>query len=1057
MKKHLIKYLFLFLLGSHLSYAYCQLNNFKNFGTKEGLAGSNVNGIFQDSRGYLWFGTQTGLSRFDGKIFKNLSSNEGLISNEVTCINEDKQGNIWIGTTRGVSKYDGMKFTNYTTEQGLADNNIHFIYIDDLNFIWFATDTGGVVKYDGKEFKKITKEDGLLSNMIFAITKDNKDNYWFATYNGISKYDGKKIINFSQNEEVSNKAFYSILIDTKGNLWFGGVVRNGIVKYDGAKFEKINLPNKLSKEDNIFSLVEDSKQNIWLATDQEGALKYDGKDFTLFNENNGLSSNQVYSIIGDYEGNIWIGTNNGGADLYNNESFVTYTDKQGLSSNKIGGIYSDETNSMLIGTQGFGLNILNDNKTITQINELKNTSIISINQNKEGDIYAGVVNDGVYVLKKGGNKFSIKTHINHNTKDKKNNIVEPLKIVFDKKGNTWIGDFGSGLFCINKNNEIKNYNTLNGFASNSIFTLFEDSNDNLWIGTSDAGVIVFNGETFISYSEKDGLADKSVWSITENDNHILFFGTKEKGICCYNPSSIKTGSQKFKTISTTDGLCSNFIEALVWDNVAKCLWAGTEKGINKIKLTSGLDVQSIRYFGEQEGFKGGEVNIIEISKTNPDIIWFGTNNGLCCYNRKFDFQNTTAPKLILTEILLAYKAVDWKKYSDSVDTKNNLPENLILSHSDNHLTLHFKALTTDKIMYSFILEGQDTAWSPLSTSTEANFSNIASGKTYTFKVKAINSNGVLNINPVSFTFTILSPWWQTLWFYAIAILVMVIFVYSFINYRTSKIAKEKKVLEETVNERTKELSESNKNIRDSITYSKRIQNAILPSSKMIKEHLPNSFVLYKPKDIVAGDFYWLEPVDDLILFAACDCTGHGVPGAMVSVVCNNALYSAIRDFGLRKPDEILTKTAELVIENFAKSEEEINDGMDVSFCCYNSKTKVLTWAGANNPLWLIKNGTLIEVKPDKRPIARSDISHSFNCHEFSLQAGDKIYIFSDGYVDQFGGENNKKLTKKRFRELILSIQNLSMSNQKAALDKFITDYRKDIEQTDDILIMGIMI
>ncbi len=1047
MTKRELKYSTLILLCFILNTAYCQLYNFKNFGTKEGLVGSNVNSIFQDSRGYLWFGTQTGVSRFDGKTFKNFTNNDGLIANDVTSLNEDKQGNIWIGTTEGVSKYDGTKFSSYNKKQGFQDNDIHSIFIDDINTIWFATDTGGVTRYDGNKFISLTPKDGLPSNVIFAVTEDKDGNHWFATANGVSKYDGKKFNNFSQYKEVNHKTFYSILADSKGNIWFGGIVKNGIVKYDGSTFEKIKLPEKFGEEDKIFSIIEDRKHNIWVSTDHEGVLKYDGSSFTLFDESNGLSSNQVYSLNCDYEGNIWIGTTSGGADLFNNESFVSYTDRQGLSSNKIAGIYSDNSNTLLVGTQGFGLNVLNPNKTISILSELKNANILSINQNEEGYIYIGVVNDGVYVLKKEANKFSIKEHI---TQPGINKIVEPLKIVFDRKGNTWIGDFGSGLFCINKKKEIKNFNTQNGFASNNIASVFEDSKGNIWMGTSDAGVIKYNGTNFTSYSQKDGLADNFVWSITEDDHNNMFFGTEEKGISCFD-------GKKFKTISTSDGLCSNFIEALVWDNVDKCLWAGAEKGINKIRLTSTGDVESIRYFGEREGFKGGEVNIIEIPKNNSDIVWFGTNNGLCGYNRKFDYPNTTAPKLILTGILLSYKTVDWKKYSNLVDSKSNLPKELSLSHTENHLTINFKALTEDNIMYSYILEGQDTAWSPLSASTEANFTNIAPGKTYTFRVKAKNSNGIWNNNSVSFTFTIRAPWWQTWWFYTLSIILIIIIIYSFIHYRTSKIAKEKKVLEETVFERTRELSESNKNIKDSITYAKRIQTAILPSKKMIRNHLLHSFVFYKPKDIVAGDFYWFETVDDLILFAACDCTGHGVPGAMVSVICNNALNRAVREFGLRSPDQILTKTAELVIENFAKSEEEINDGMDVSLCCYNTKTKLLTWAGANNPLWLIKNGELIEVKPDKQPIARNDNRHSFSHHEFRLESGDKIYIFSDGFADQFGGENQKKITKKRFRELILSIQNLSMREQEAALEKYIADYRKDIEQTDDILVMGVRI
>jgi serine phosphatase RsbU (regulator of sigma subunit) len=252
-----------------------------------------------------------------------------------------------------------------------------------------------------------------------------------------------------------------------------------------------------------------------------------------------------------------------------------------------------------------------------------------------------------------------------------------------------------------------------------------------------------------------------------------------------------------------------------------------------------------------------------------------------------------------------------------------------------------------------------------------------------------------------------------------------------------------------------EIEEKNREITASITYALRIQTAILPQQKTVKRYLENSFILYKPKDIVAGDFYWMETVNDLILFAACDCTGHGVPGAMVSVVCHNALNRAVREFSLTQPAEILDKTAEIVIENFSKSEEDIKDGMDISLCAYNPKTKTIQWAGANNPLWLLQNGELIETKADKQPIGMHDNYKPFTNHQYKLNTGDSIYIFTDGFADQFGGEcGQKKLTKKRFKELIISIQDRSLCDQGIELENFINEYKKGVEQIDDILIIG---
>ncbi len=324
-------------------------------------------------------------------------------------------------------------------------------------------------------------------------------------------------------------------------------------------------------------------------------------------------------------------------------------------------------------------------------------------------------------------------------------------------------------------------------------------------------------------------------------------------------------------------------------------------------------------------------------------------------------------------------------------------------------------------------------------------------------------------------------------------LMMVLAGVSYRNFRRKRkdnliITKQKETVEqqkETVEKQKQLVEQKNKEITQSIEYALRIQSAILPSGRFVKQHLKNSFILYKPKDIVAGDFYWMETVqladetmklntdegqlqaaNQIILFAACDCTGHGVPGAMVSVLCHNALNRAVREFGLTQPAAILDKTAEIIIDNFSKSEEDIKDGMDISLCSLTllpsvkgsnqPATYALQWAGANNPLLLLQNGELKETKADKQPIGMNENSKPFTNHTFTVHAGETIYLFTDGFSDQFGGETGeKKLTKKRFKDLILSIRDKTMHEQGIALDTFITGYRKDVEQIDDILVMGV--
>jgi hypothetical protein len=305
----------------------------------------------------------------------------------------------------------------------------------------------------------------------------------------------------------------------------------------------------------------------------------------------------------------------------------------------------------------------------------------------------------------------------------------------------------------------------------------------------------------------------------------------------------------------------------------------------------------------------------------------------------------------------------------------------------------------------------------------------------------------------------------------------------------------------------KMLAEKNKDLTDSIKYAKRIQEAILPSVKYMKSTFPDSFVMYKPKDIVAGDFYFFEVVDDYAIFAAADCTGHGVPGAMVSVVCSNALLRAINEFHITDPGRILNKAREFVIETFAHSDMQegkanndyVKDGMDISLVVFDLRNNQLAWAGANNGLWIIKkeaqeakiqpaitavdlNGSLsqstqsatkkpekapdqkneslveiVELKPDKQPIGSHANQKNFITHKLKLEKGDNVYLFTDGYEDQFGGEKGKKFKASNIKKMLGSVCHKPMDQQYLRVSEMFDGWKGDLEQVDDVCMIGIRI
>ncbi|NPD45948.1 MULTISPECIES: tetratricopeptide repeat protein [unclassified Lentimicrobium] len=258
-----------------------------------------------------------------------------------------------------------------------------------------------------------------------------------------------------------------------------------------------------------------------------------------------------------------------------------------------------------------------------------------------------------------------------------------------------------------------------------------------------------------------------------------------------------------------------------------------------------------------------------------------------------------------------------------------------------------------------------------------------------------------------------------------------------------------------ITEQKVEIEEKNLNIMDSIRYAKRIQQTILPRDQFVEKHLPNSFILYKPKDIVSGDFYWMEKVDNTIYASAVDCTGHGVPGAFVSIVGYNSLNRTLMEFGLRQPAEILNKLNDLVVDTFVRhSDSDVKDGMDMSLVSINLDTMEVEFSGAQNPLYIVNGDGIEEIKANKQPIGSSLEPKKFDNHVVETKKGDMVYLFSDGYIDQFGGPKGKKFMRKRFKELLSSIHQMDVKTQKQHLDNTIMDWMGEEEQLDDILVMG---
>jgi serine phosphatase RsbU (regulator of sigma subunit) len=465
-------------------------------------------------------------------------------------------------------------------------------------------------------------------------------------------------------------------------------------------------------------------------------------------------------------------------------------------------------------------------------------------------------------------------------------------------------------------------------------------------------------------------------------------------------------------------------------------------------------------------------------------VLLGVNNGLISFNADQVEGNPFPPQVNMSHLLVS---------GISYVTEDKLSNELVLSYDQNDIEMTYVGLhfsKPEKNLYQYKLNPLDDNWINVGNKRSVRFANLSPGS-YNFQVKSSNSDGIWS-KPLDYAFIINPPWWNTLWAKAGYGMTALLLIIGIIRWRTINLVQRQKELETVVANATleirtqKEEVESQKDeieaqrdmvtrqkdqilqqkqaITDSMEYASRIQSAVLPPDEVIKYLLPKHFILYKPRDIVSGDFYWLTHQRGEIVIAVADCTGHGVPGAFMSMLGIALLKETVNKAEQLKANLILNELRDQVILSLRQSgkAEEAKDGMDISLCILNKETMNLQYAGANNQLYLIRKGELIEIKGDRMPIGiSSKAGKSFTNHEMKVHKDDSLYMFSDGYADQFGGENRRKFMSKRLKQLLIEIQDNIMFDQKEILEQTInkwmgkTGSHKEVEQIDDMIVMGI--
>jgi len=1067
MLKHIILISFLFVLNPLLS----QQLKFKHITSEEGLSTNFVKCISQDQLGFMWFGTQDGLNKYDGyqmKVFKNDPTNPNSIScSDVTALKDVRANLMLVGTREGLNFFDPVteKFSMLQKVEVRLNSHINAIYKMDENNSLIGTEGGLFMlnfldktiknsyfkieeKVNVKTIEKVNDEVyiGTINKGLWKLNKSNKlEKVQFI----VPDYLDVPLANL---ESITHIGSY-------GGKMYLGTYGFGIYKVD----RQFEIESKISfaKQSEASNYIKDFviRDNKIFSATSWGVVVYnllnENVDFYTKQETSlALNSNPCNCIFSDRENNFWIGTDLGGVNIsfFRSQKFPNSTHNFETNFTNIYAFSEEKKGSVMLGgVKTFHQLNLETGAVVPHNKSIEDGTVLSIAKESENIYWLGTWGSGLMRYDKATKKSQ--SILNSGL----GGTILCLKM---ESENVYAGTVGDGLFKVNlKTSETTQFTDKDGLPGMSINTIFKDSKGNVWLGLSDRGLVKMDGfdkngklkilKTYSNKGKSGEIASNMVLGINEDKGGNIWAATST-GLS----KLLANGS--FYNFYSKDGLSNTYLYSILKDSVNN-FWMSSNAGIIRFNPMHAEKEITFKNYSIKDGLVNTEYNSGAAFVSESGVMYFGGAKGFNAFRPSAIKDNLHAPE--------AY-VIGYKRGGNDVEVDSLITykKQLTLSWSENYFQFELAAMDYSdpgKNKFKYKLEGYDNDWSAPSNVRYVSYTQLPGGE-YTFKVKAANNDGIWNDKPFEIKIIVVPPFWKTKTFYAIIIIFGIALIYFYTQYRTKAIKEKNKVLENKVAERTKELEEKNRDIMGSITYAKRIQEAILPSKETIYKKLKKVFILYQPKDIVSGDFYWFAEENGSKIFAVVDCTGHGVPGAFMSMIGHNLLHQIVLEKGITDPGEILNNLHKGVQEALRQGHNEIstNDGMDVSIIAINDTKKEIKWAGANRPLVMVnKDGELSKLDGNKFPIggAQYDVNRSFTTHAVNPATAAMAYMFSDGYADQFGGEKGKKFMVKRFHELLGGIHLKSAEEQRTELKKHFEDWRANHEQVDDVLIVGIEI
>ncbi|WP_247231410.1 hybrid sensor histidine kinase/response regulator [Telluribacter sp. SYSU D00476] len=864
MKAHFILYLVLLLSGS-LATAQDSPVPFKYFTTNDGLSQSNVTCILQDSRGFMWFGTQDGLNQFDGytfRVYRNVPYQSRSLSHSfIRALFEDREGRIWIGTEDGgLNLYDRTtdSFTQFKNKPGdkssLSHNKVTAITQDKQGRLWIGTFGGGLNLFNPQsrtftQFGNDAKDPRSQSyKYVNNLHIDAKGRIWIATYGGgLKRFDPSKksFVHYEHNpadaQSISFNDITDLYEDSKGRFWVategGGLnlmnrEQGTFVRYQHNK----SNPNSISHND-VIALQEDKDGNLWVGT-RNGGISVLHKDLKTLSHHpydekvvGSLNNGSIYSLYLDRRGNMWVGTYSGGVNFMDREpqKFKKYVHNKNnpnsLTNNNVLTVFEDSREQLWIGTDGGGLNIYN--KTTGKFTHyLHSTSPTSIGSNyvlhiyedKDKNIWAGNYKGGLNLVQNG--QF-------HNIDLGSEKQVSVHQIVEDQSGNLWLATSGDGLIRYNKKSKAvtsyKHDSKKRGTLSrNVILALAVDRKGNLWIGTEGGGLNLYRpgSDNFTTYHHDDrvptSLSNNLVNTIFEDSKGRLWLGTYDD-LNLFDP---KTGTCTI--FSEKEGLPNHVIQA-IQEDAHGILWISTNKGVSRFDPSS----RSFRNYGISDGLQGNSFNRNASFRNKRGEIYFGGLNGLNSFHPDSLKDNQFVPPVYFTDLTIFNKSVSVGE-EGVLEQHITEAKGITLSYQQSVFSLEFAALNysqSEKNQYAYKLEGFDERWNHVGGKRMVTYTNLDPGE-YTLRVKASNNDGVWNPTGASLKITITPPFWQTWWFRTLLVLLIIGGAVAYYQLRMNAVRAQKLQLERQVRERTTEVMRQKEELQAQATHLRILNNEL---------------------------------------------------------------------------------------------------------------------------------------------------------------------------------------------------------------------------------------